>query len=95
MSIETFYIKPAPHKIVVLGQRLPAGTVAAGVPTMVFSGSQGEQYYGRGSMLATMISALKSANNYTETWAIALDDAAAGASANLVLGSATALVQGM
>lgn len=69
------------HKLLVLGQRLPAGTVLAGVPTRITSAAQAEESFGRGSMLASMFAALKAANAYTETWAIALDDAAAGAAA--------------
>lgn len=62
------------HKILVFGQRLAAGSVAAGVPTRILSGAQGEENFGRGSMLATMLAALKNANTYTECWAVALDD---------------------
>jgi phage tail sheath gpL-like len=66
------------HKIVVFGQRLAAGAVLANVPTRIMSGAQAEQAFGRGSMLAEMLKALKAANNYTEVWAIAQDDAGAG-----------------
>jgi phage tail sheath gpL-like len=80
-------------KILVLGQRLSTGTIAALVPTLLLSGAQAEQAYGRGSMLSRMIYALKAANNYTEVWAIALDDDAAGVKATQPLtftGPATA-----
>lgn len=70
-----------PHKILVIGQRLAAGTVAEGVPTRILSAAQGETYFGRGSMLAAMIAALKGANTQTEAWAVALDDAGAGVQA--------------
>lgn len=82
-----------PHKILAIGQRLAAGTVAAGVPTRVNSAAAAEQYFGRGSMLAEMFAALKAANRHTETWAIALDDAGAGADATgtiTITGPATA-----
>jgi phage tail sheath gpL-like len=69
------------HKILVLGQRLAAGSVAEGVPTRITSAGQAEAAFGRGSMLSAMFAALKAANHYTETWAIALDDAAAGVAA--------------
>jgi len=71
-----------PHKILVIGQRLAAGSVAADVPTRILSAAEAETSFGRGSMLATMLAALKDANRYTESWAIALDDAAAGAAAS-------------
>lgn len=74
------------QKLLVLGQRLAAGTVAAGVPVRITSAAQAEESFGRGSMLSAMFNALKAANRFTESWAIALDDDAAGAFAT---GSAT------
>lgn len=68
-----------PHKILAIGQRLVAGTVAQGVPTRILSAAQAEEYFGRGSMLHAMIAALKAANSWTECWAVALDDNGAGA----------------
>lgn len=67
-----------PHKILVIGQRLASGQVPALEPTRITSASMAESAFGRGSMLATMLLAVKRANPYTETWAIALDDAEAG-----------------
>lgn len=64
----------AQQRILVMGQRLAAGTVAEGVPTLVTSAAQAEEYFGRGSMLAAMFAALKGANRFTASWAIALDD---------------------
>ena len=69
------------HKILVLGQRLTAGSVAEATPKRILSAAQGEDFFGRGSMLAQMIAALKAANTYTECWAVALDDNGAGAAA--------------
>lgn len=69
------------HKILVIGQRLSTGTVLAGVPTRITSDAQAEDAFGRGSMLAEMLKALRAANRYTETWAIALDDDAAATEA--------------
>lgn len=69
------------HKILVIGQRFTAGIVAQGVPTRILSGAQGEEYFGRGSMLAAMLAALKTANSYTECWAVALNENAAGVAA--------------
>lgn len=70
------------HKILVIGQRLTAGIVAAGVPTRMLSAAQGEESFGRGSMLSAMLNALKAANTYTECWAVALDDNGAGVAAS-------------
>lgn len=69
------------HRILVLGQRTSDGAVAAGVPVRITSADQAADAFGRGSMLAGMFAALKAANRYTETWAIALDDDAEGAAA--------------
>jgi phage tail sheath gpL-like len=69
------------QKILVLGTRLPAGTVAQNIPTMVLSAAQAEGYWGRGSMISHMFQALKKANTYTEVWGIALDENAAGVKA--------------
>lgn len=69
------------HRILVIGQRLSTGSVAAGVPTQILSATQAEGMFGRGSMLAAMLAALKEANTYTECWAVALDDNGAGVAA--------------
>lgn len=66
------------QKIVAVGQRLPAGSVAEGVPVRVTDPSQAVTYFGRGSMLALTLAAALSANAETELWAIALDDSVAG-----------------
>jgi len=79
-------------KILVIGQRLSTGTVAEGVPTRVTSPAQAEAYFGRGSMLASMLIALLSANQWMNVTAIALDEAAAGAVATgtiTIAGTAT------
>ncbi|MGD9664618.1 MAG: phage tail sheath subtilisin-like domain-containing protein [Novosphingobium sp.] len=70
-----------PYKILIFGQRLAAGTVLANVPTRVTSKEQGKTYFGAGSMLAHMVEASMKVNNFTETWAVALDDDAAAAAA--------------
>ncbi len=69
------------HKILVLGQRLAAGSVPAGVPTRITSDAQVENAFVRGAMLAEMVKAVRMANPYTETWAIALDDDGAAVAA--------------
>lgn len=70
-----------PHKMLVLGQRLTAGNVAAGVLTKVSRKEDGVNYFGRGSMLAQQIEAAMKVNPYTECWALALDDNGAGVAA--------------
>lgn len=73
------------HKMLVLGQRLAAGTVAAGVLTRVSRKEDGVNYFGRGSMLAQQIAAVMAVNPYTECWALALDDLGAGVIATKTL----------
>ena len=68
-------------KVLVIGQRLTTGTVAEGVSTRVTNEVQADEYFGRGSMLAEMLRAMKAKDRFMETWAIALDDNAAGVAA--------------
>lgn len=82
-----------PHKFLVIGQRLATGSVLADVPTRIFSADQGEENFGRGSMLAEMLKAAKAANRLVEMWAVALDDDGVGVQAAgtlTVTGPATA-----
>ncbi len=69
------------RKILILGQRLTGGTVAQQIPTRVLNADQAAGYFGRGSMLHGMITAAKTANPYSDMWALALDDSGAGAAA--------------
>jgi len=80
------------HKVLFIGQRLSTGSVAEAVPTRITSIDQGEEYFGRGSQLAGMLKAGKTADEFMETWAIALnDDVASSAAAGslTVTGAAT------
>ena len=67
-----------PYRNLVIGQRLATGTVPALTPIRVTSAAQAKTYFGAGSMLAHMLERQLENNNVTETWAIALDDEAAG-----------------
>jgi len=69
------------HKILVLGQRLSTGTVAQNVVTPIISIDEAIQFFGKGSMLAEMLKALRKANSFTETYAIGVDDNDAGVAA--------------
>jgi len=80
-------------KVLVFGQRLSTGTVAAGIETRVNNAEQAEEFFGRGSMLAEQMKAIKNAEQFIETYAIAIDENAAGAKASgtlTVTGPATA-----
>lgn len=71
-----------PSRILVLGQKLSAGTATANVPVQVLSDKQAESLFGRGSMLHRMFVTLKANNRYTETWAIPQVDADEGVQAS-------------
>lgn len=82
-----------PAKVVLLGQRLPAGTVAEATPTRITHAGQAITAFGRGSNLAHMFEAWFRVNPPTEVWGVALADAAGGAAATRTLtasGTATA-----
>lgn len=70
-----------PYKILVLGQMLAGGSAAVETPVRITSYDQAEALFGRGSQLAGMFAVLKGNNRYTESWAIPLEDDAAGVAA--------------
>lgn len=73
------------RRILILGQRLTTGAVAAGVLTRVTRAADGVNYFGRGSQLAQMIAAAIQVNPYTEMWALAADDLPAGVAATTTI----------
>lgn len=82
-----------PQLVVLIGQRLAAGSVSATTLVNVFSDQQAGDYFGHGSQLHLMARAAIKANPYLQLSAIALDDAAGSvaASGSLALaGTATA-----
>lgn len=70
------------QKVVIVGQRIAAGTVAANVVTDIFSDAEGATYFGQGSQLHLMCRAAIKANPYLALQAIAMDDAGAGVAAS-------------
>lgn len=70
-----------PNRILVIGQKLAAGTAAALAPVVVAEAAQGNALFGRGSMLARMVSAVKAADRYSECVVIPLADLDAGTAA--------------
>lgn len=62
-------------KLLVIGQMLSTGTQDPNTLVRVTSKEQADELFGRGSMLAEMMRAIKEVDLYTETWAIALEDA--------------------
>lgn len=70
------------RRLVIWGQRLATGTVAAGIPTRLTRAADAQVYFGRGSMLARMAAAVFGTDaKYADVWAIALDDLAGGVAA--------------
>lgn len=72
----------ANKKIVVTGQKLASGSAQPGMLVRVSSKAQADQLFGRGSMLALMLSIMLDNNTYTEIWAVGLDDNPAGVAAS-------------
>lgn len=70
-----------PYKILVMGQKTSSGSVDELVPTRVTSKEQAAAYFGAGSLLHGMFTALFANNKTTEAIAIAIDDATSSAAA--------------
>lgn len=70
-----------PYKGLLIGQKLSTGTVGALVPTKIGSAKAAETAFGKGSMLSSMADAWFANNTFSELWAVALEDDAAGVKA--------------
>lgn len=70
-----------PNRILVIGQKLAAGTAAALAPVVVAEAAAANALFGRGSMLARMVRAVKAADRYSELTVIPLADLDAGTAA--------------
>jgi phage tail sheath gpL-like len=77
------------YKVVVVGQRLAAGSVAANVVMDVSSSDDAATYFGRGSTAHLAVMDAIAANKYMSLQAVAVDDAGAG-----VAGSGTVTITG-
>jgi phage tail sheath gpL-like len=71
----------AQNQILVIGQMLAAGNAPPNSPKAVNSGAQAEAYFGRGSMLAEALKALKAADSQTPCYAIGMIEPSSGAKA--------------
>ncbi len=72
------------QKMLIIAQRLTAGTVEALVPTQVFSDAQAAEYFGNGSQAHLMCRAAIKANAYLDLTVCALDDGAGVAATGTV-----------
>lgn len=70
-----------PQSVIMIGQRTASGTVAADVPTQIFSDVDAATYFGHGSIAHMMAVAAITANPYVDLTIIAIDDDAAGVAA--------------
>lgn len=79
-----------PYKVLMIGQKLAAGTKAAKEKFLVTSFEQAKEYFGAGSQIANMAGAYFAVNRSNELHMIALDDAGAGVAStgSLLLGGA-------
>lgn len=81
------------QRLVIVGQRLAVGPVAAAAPIDVFSDVESSTYFGRGSVIGQMVAAALDANPYVQLTCVALDDAPAATAATATItitGTATA-----
>jgi phage tail sheath gpL-like len=69
------------QRLLIVAQRLAAGSVAEKVPTRVYSDAEAAEYFGAGSIAHLMVRAAITANAYLDLTVCALDDAAAGVAA--------------
>ncbi|MFC0686399.1 phage tail sheath C-terminal domain-containing protein [Novosphingobium clariflavum] len=76
---------PIVNRVLIVGQKLAAGTSAALTRQAVSDASQAIALFGRGSMLARMVAAYKTADKYSEVIAIGLDDAAGSTAATATI----------
>jgi len=67
-----------PHKVLMMGSKIAAGTIAALTPTLVTSIEQGQEFFGVGSLLADMIETFLKGNKTQGLTCVALNDAGAG-----------------
>ena len=78
-----------PYKILVLGQKLPAGAQADDEPVRITSLEGAASAFGEGSMLHGMAKGLLAANRFTEAWFVSVaEPAGSAASGTIVFGGA-------
>lgn len=80
------------QRVLIVGQRLAAGSIAALTPTLMFSDAEAAAGFGAGSQAHRMVRAVIKANAYADITVCAVDDKEAGvaASGSYVFATATA-----
>ncbi|MDF7776868.1 phage tail sheath subtilisin-like domain-containing protein [Sphingomonas sp. AOB5] len=74
-------LPPALNKLLVVGYRRAAGTVAALQRRRMVTADQAAEYFGRGSQLHGMVASALLANSSIEIWAMSIDENAGGTAA--------------
>ena len=69
------------RRILVVGNKPPAGTAAPLTLCRVNSGDEGATLFGRGSVLHEMLRLARAANKTSDIWALGVEDLAAGVAA--------------
>ncbi|NLS00181.1 phage tail protein [Rhizobium sp. P38BS-XIX] len=68
-------VLPYPQKVVIVGHKLAAGTLAPGQIVQITRGEEGIAYFGQGSIGAEMVASFRKANKTTPLYVTALADA--------------------
>lgn len=76
---------PNPFRVLIVGSKEVAGSAATLTPTQITRDGAADGFFGVGSLLARMCAAYRLNNPYTEMWAIAASDNAAGTKASCAL----------
>ncbi|MEG1603737.1 MAG: phage tail sheath subtilisin-like domain-containing protein [Cloacibacillus sp.] len=71
-----------PYTVLLVGQKLTAGTAPCNKPVLVTSEAQAKTLFGAGSMLSMIVNSFRKTDSFTETWALPLEDDAAAVAAS-------------
>lgn len=80
-SLASHALPSTARKVLIIGQRLAAGTIAEKVPKQIFSEAEAATYFGAGSLAHLMARAAITRNPYIDLTVITLVDAVAGVAA--------------
>lgn len=78
------------YRVLIIGQKLAAGTATAGKAIQITTASDLRDLFGQGSHLVGMCERYLQANSFTETWVLPIDDPGAATSAGRLLTVASA-----
>jgi phage tail sheath gpL-like len=72
---------PNPHRVLLIGLRLTAGTALQGTVVPIYGATDGDIYFGANSQLAAMTLAYKTVNTAAAVFAMGMDEASGGVAA--------------